>query len=112
MKVTSSKIIINIIWTYDKLYCKEDSYRFIWFFATQKDTLLILCKDFKISPVDVILNGEREGIVDNIVNIWNIQASGGHICSYQQRNVTWPEVFNSCGPEMFVSYSGKDKIMD
>merc|ERR1712015_458431 len=37
-------------------------------------------------PVDVVLYGEREGVVDDVVHVGDVEPSSGHVCSHQQRN--------------------------
>jgi hypothetical protein len=44
----------------------------------------------------VVLHGKREGIVDHILHLRNIQASSSYIGGYQQRYPTGLELFQCC----------------
>ena len=57
------------------------------------------------SPMNIILNGQRERVVDDKVNTRNIQSSGCYICGDQQRNFSRFKLFNGfCSPILaFIS---------
>jgi hypothetical protein len=54
------------------------------------------------TPVDVVLDGEREGEVNDIVHAGDVKSTSRHVCGHQQRNLSALEVFHCKSPELSI----------
>ena len=55
-------------------------------------------KEYRYVPVHIILNGEWKGVVDDVVHVGNVQATGRHVCCHQERDCSTFELLNGQGP--------------
>ena len=65
------------------LKMQGSSYLFSVNVTTNQD--LALYSTVSQTPVNIVLDGEGEGEVDDVVHVGDVQAAGRHICRHQQR---------------------------